>query len=311
MPTIEKIYKSFSITKQQGKNTSIVLEISDNQKVRTWSFRDNHSFGVFFPIDNKIDTNINESFAGVTLHIEHIRIDGTDSYNALCLSSRAEETRKQFASVCFDFVREDNRVKIMKDPFGWWESWKKLLGNYQKTNAPYSLIGEMIVADWLLQNGHKVSWNNKETPSTIDIISQTDKSGHEVKTTASRYGNIIHMSGQFQITSNPGKTYLYFLRFEELDSGVITIDRIRDELISHGYDESLIDEKLEASPFKKGKKDRLIKYNLLEFKRFLVDEDFPLLTDDAFSDDLPNGIIHIEYDIDLSNLPFETIEYHL
>ena len=310
MPNVETIYKSFSITKERFENKMIAWEISDNPLCRTWSFRDNHFFGVLFPVSDRINSEINESFAGVDFYIARYNIDGYAD-NMLCLTSRTEETRKQFASVCFDFTREDSRDKIIANPFEWWESWKQLLGNYQKSNTPYSLIGEMVVVDWLLRNGHKPSWNSKSTPSTIDIISLDDSIGHEVKTTSIRYGNIIHMSGQFQISSNPGKTYLYFLRFEELDSGVYTIDQMRKQLISHGYGKDILDEKLEKSPFRKGKRDRLRKYNLLEFKRFIVDDKFPLITDSCFSNGFPNGIIHLEYDVDLSNIPYEEIDYSM
>ena len=86
---------------------------------------------------------------------------------------------------------------------------------------------------------------------------------------------------------------------------------MRKQLISHGYGKDILDEKLEKSPFRKGKRDRLRKYNLLEFKRFLVDDKFPLITDSCFSSGFPNGIIHLEYDVDLSNIPYEEIDYSM
>jgi hypothetical protein len=80
---------------------------------------------------------------------------------------------------------------------------------------------------------------------------------------------------------------------------------MKSKLISIGYDESLIESQLEQRGFMPGNSIRDKKYNLLEKRKYDVDDNFPRIVESSFKNDVyPKNIIKILYTIDLEGLDY-------
>ena len=97
--------------------------------------------------------------------------------------------------------------------------------------------------------------------------------------------------------------YLVFCTFELAESQGISINSIVDDLKNLGFNIASINEALERKGFGIGKSVRKKKFLLHSMYRYVVDDDFPRITEASFVDNvLPRGIIDISYTVDLSGL---------
>ena len=86
----------------------------------------------------------------------------------------------------------------------------------------------------------------------------------------------------------------------------VSIDDIKDLLISHGYDGSKLERQIEKAGFEFGAVARKDRYKVLETRKYLVDKDFPKITNESFKGDMfPKAVVKITYEIDLEGIKYE------
>lgn len=293
----------------------LFAEVKDNNAVNidviggvfpAWVIRYNGWYGVGIPNINNLV--ISERFSNVRLWNQVLIIDGSQ-FDLLILSSEVEYLRHEFASICAEFsepgVNGNERKGITDAPFLWWEKWKTLLGNSVHNKAAYSVLGELLVYKYLLENSENPIWAaiNK---STHDI--ETENDNYEVKSTIKRYETTVTISSQYQLKVPEHGLNLCFCRFEEAMSGV-SIEDVLCELGSRGVDVEKLNKSLEKIGYEEGTSSRYTKYKILEMREYKVNEQFPLITCNSFKESkLPDRVIKFTYEIDLNGLDYSTIQ---
>lgn len=249
-----------------------------------------------------------EDFAQISIStIFDAEIDGK-KMNLLMLTLKKDMSRDKFANLCTNFCdpgeNGNKRAEITNSPEEWWRSWKELIGNKSKTSEPYSVLGEMIAVEYLLERGYSPSWTGVQG-NTHDI--ELKDSFYEIKSTLHRYGTSISINSIFQLEKANKELYLIFCRFEESEKGR-SIEDVFHSLIDKGYSESELEEILYKKNLERGRTARYQAYNLLEMKKYIVDHNFPRITHSSFKEDrLPKGIVSITYEVSLEGLNYENL----
>ena len=297
--------------------TSILKQIKDNfnrgffercmqltvlpKNYFAWTLKGENWVGVAVPIDNY--RPFSEKFSNVTIKTEKDVLINNIPYDILLLKCTDMTVRDEFAVLCCYFVDPgtDGRLRseLVKAPEEWWGNWKKLLGNVAKNDSPYSVLGELLMLERLLSEGIQPVWTGKDH-ATHDI--ETDNCSIEVKSTTLRYGYEVTISSIYQMKKALKPLYLIFTRFEESRLGRSINDVVKSLLIQ-GYDEESLELSLKQMGLEKGRTARDIKYKVIEWKRYCVDDSFPCITEKSFKNDrLPNNITRFTYTIDLSGI---------
>jgi len=215
-----------------------------------------------------------------------------------------------FASVCENFVEPgengSNRRTVTESIQEWCDKWKDLLGNANREKPAYTVLGELFIYRWLLQQGIKPEWTGRAC-NRLDFT--TENGSWEVKSTIVHTDLQITISSQKQLLSMPGcPLNLMFCRLEENPQGESINDMVQ-ALVELGVDRDSLEEDLTGLGLRKGVFDRNQRFALVELRRYPVDDRFPKLTDDSFvGGKLPDGIVKVDYVVDLANLEYETIE---
>lgn len=267
-----------------------------------WVIRLNDEFGVAVPY---IGNPINENFANAKIY-DTVLVLGGQQTHCLLLTSEIEETRNEFSAFCVDFINPGEngslREELLRDPFKWWSKWKNLIGNTIVNKRPYAVLGELITYYYLIGKGVNPIWKGPNGASS-DIVD--DFCNNEVKSTLKRYDKIVTISGQFQL--NAENLFLYFCRFEKSEHG-ISINNMVDKLVIVRQDRRYIDRLLKKLGYGIGNSAREQKFVLHEMLKYPIDCSFPKITPDSFvGGRIPNGIVHIKYDVDLENLKADVI----
>jgi hypothetical protein len=260
-------------------------------------------YGVAIPVDNKME--IAENFNSCKFRTGLLSIGGVPS-NYLMLISAFEEYRYEFASLCTELLNPGengkDRKALLDNPLNWWKRWKELVGNGIKERAVYSVIAEMYVLEHKLKSDPSAEWTATRMGSRD--IECNGESG-EVKSTCKRYGAEINISGQHQL-EHKKPLYLYFIRMEESLEG-ISVNDMKKRLVNAGYDSGKLEIELQHQGFERGASVRDRKYRILEKRKYVVDESFPYITKESFKNNqLPSGISHIIYTVDLDAVSYTT-----
>lgn len=272
---------------------------SDN---KAFVIRETDRYGVGLICDD--DLEVNEKFANCRLETKKILLEGHVWENYLIFSCIFEEYRNEFAIIAGDFVEpgENNtkRQEILRYPLKWWEKWKNLIGNGIVNKEVYSVIGEMLIFEKIYKKNRMAKWTGGHF-GTYDI--ETKNGGYEVKSTLKKYESTISVSSQYQLTKKK-PLELHFCRFEKSEHGY-SINDLSEKLINLGYDSIALENQLNKLGLEKGTSSRKEKYNLLEWRIYTVDENFPCITMDSFKNgELPHGIIKIVYTVDLEGINY-------
>lgn len=262
-----------------------------------WIIKQNKWYGVGIPYPK--DKKVSEKFSSVKLWSDTLIIGQTE-LNLLILSSSLEQLRYEFASICAHFADPgklgEYRRELINNPTEWWTKWKLLLGNAVSDKKTYSIIGEMLTLEKLIDSGEKPVWSATKR-ATHDI--ELESSCFEVKSTLSRQEMIVTISSQFQLQQSNYNTWLVFCRFEPTNLGV-SVDDLVDRLAAKGMSRIELNEALENMGLEEGSSARSEKYKLLEMKKFLIDENFPIIDPNLYSGN--TRIKKITYQIDLQGL---------
>lgn len=298
MDVIEEIRRGMANLDDSGRMLPIT---SLPLAAPAWVFREDASFGVAVELnDGRL---FSEGFAGARMATAERMVDGVPR-RLLRLESSIPSLRNEFAVVCAQMVDPGDdgaaRAALLADPTEWWQRWRHLLGNALTTQTSHATLAELLAFERLLANGEQVTWLGP-LGGTVDLV--TPAAGFEVKSTVSRYDSRIHVSGQFQLAmADTGRLSLVHYRFEPTPSGE-SVDDVCRRLVAAGVASDLLEGLLMRCGLEAGCSARSEAFALLESRLYAVDEAFPRIVPSSFaSGALPNGVVHIEYQVDLAGL---------
>lgn len=272
-----------------------------------WVLKSDEGYGVAVPFDDFIP--ISEHFSNARIWSTKKILDGNEKA-LLMLTSTEESLRNEFASVCAQFVDPGKdgteREWLCKDPYQWWGRWKRLLGNAIKENPSYSVLGELLIYEKLLNDGRGPVWRGPDKASH-DV--ETVQASYEVKSSIGRYSTYVTISGQHQLQPVTGKKlFLVFCRFEESPFG-LSIDDVMQRIIVGGHDTAELESRLANLGFEPGSMARKENYYVLETRRYEIDDNFPRITAQSFVDGkIPDTVIQLTYSLDLSGISYQNWE---
>ena len=271
-----------------------------------WVFREGDRFGVAVECPGHLD--ISEGFAGAKLRTVE-RVVAGQHRRFLRLESSIEWLRNEFGLICEHMISVGSgtavRQALLTDPLVWWHRWRHLLGNAVVDKHGYDLLAELLALETLVIKGACCEWTGP-FGGVVDI--KTSASDYEVKSTISRYGTMVNISGQFQLAASSGKPLqLLHFRFEPVDKG-LSIDLVCDRLIALGVDADMLEGGLQRLGMEAGCSARKEAFNLIEARSYKVDDSFPRVTPASFIDGvMPAGVVQFEYRVDLSGLKCEQL----
>ena len=266
-------------------------------KYGAYTFRNGVEYGVAIEADVKKE--IYEEAAQITL--KTFRNLGKQY---IALSSCDEAFRNEFAKFGASFVipgiNGDNRRTLISSPVDWWNGWIGMLGNRVGTKNSYDIIAEMMALKDLFGKDNSIQWTASRA-GTHDIESPTNS--YEVKSTIKKTETNVTISSRFQLDSVK-PLELWFYRMEASEQGV-SINDIKSDLVTVGYDENLLESQLSSKGFILGNSIRDQKYTILERRKYIVDDKFPRIVESSFKNDVyPKNITKILYTIDLEGIDY-------
>lgn len=266
--------------------------------------KDNGWYGIGIDIGLE-KTEFYEKFENVKL-LTKIKYFSNSNHKMLELITNQTELMEKFSLVCFDFINKfDNEQineNIIKKANDWWNEWNKLLGNVMKSEKDYDFLGELLVLNHVIKCNPDAKYSNL---ASHDI--ETLEYSIEVKTTTEKYNSQIHINSQYQLENNTEKPLkLVLVRLEKSQIGY-SINDIIDSLKNKNYDTESI-EKIHNI----GSSSLNEKYRILEARLYNIDSSFPRITLKSLkNEELPKGIIKIEYIVDLDDIEYESINLEL
>lgn len=295
MDIIERIKDNFN--KGYFRKAMDIPELPDDYPA--WTLKENGWVGVAVPVDTYIP--FSEQFSQVKICSEANVQIGARTHNLLLLQCFTMQSRNEFALMCAQFVapgKDGNlRRELTVSPEVWWKRWKEMLGNISSDRFSYDILGELLVLERFMQAGEHPRWSGAEQ-ATHDI--ELDTYSIEVKSTTVRYGYEITVSSIYQMRPSENKPlFLDFIRFEKSAQGR-SLDDVAGNLKQLGYNEDSLESVLAKAGFEIGCVARNVRYKVIEWKRYPVDDVFPCITEASFKDDrLPPHILKIMYTLDL------------
>lgn len=267
-----------------------------------WTIKTPGKYSVAVPYDGSF--TFNEKFEEVDISTaRRVKIDD-NSYNLIMLNLYNVSMVEQFALLCDEFIKPGEngtvRNELVTQPEKWWKRWKDFIGNVSRDIETYAILGELITIEYLLIEGRpSVNWTGGKGHS--HDVEWADGS-IEVKSTADRYGYNVKISSIHQLNGGGEPLTLVFCRFESSQLGR-SVDDLAESLVSLGYDKTELEGILSGKGLQEGRTARNKKYQLLEFKAYPVNDDFPKITETSFKmDRLPKNVVRFEYTVDLTGL---------
>lgn len=298
MDILEEIRRGLANLDDSGRMLPIMTSWAT---APSWVFREDGTFGVAIELaDNRL---VAEGFAGARLVTVERLVDGVPR-RLLRLESSILALRNEFAVVCAQMVESGAdgtaRAALVADPAAWWERWRHLLGNAVTSQPTYDTLAELLTFERLLAQGEQVDWRGP-LGGTVDLV--TPVAGYEVKSTVSRYDSRIHVSGHFQLAlADTRPLSVVHFRFEPVPSGE-SINGVCRRLIDMGIAAEFLNNLLTRCGLEAGCSARNETFLVLESRMYLVDAAFPRIVSSSFLGGvLPPGVVHIEYQVDLSGL---------
>jgi len=221
------------------------------------------------------------------------------------------ELSNAFARLAADLINE--AAKSLSDPAGRCvailESWKGLFGAGSGTfgrDQAVGLIGEL----WLLGLLAAID------PAAVELWTgplggihdfRNNALAVEVKTSVRRHGRFhtVNSVDQLDIPAK-GRLALLSLQLEAVPNGPLSLTDQLAGLATAGVSAQALEKRLTELGCTPGQLLGLEneRYQMREVRFYEVDADFPRITRGDFTDgDLPNGVLSLRYDIDISGEP--------
>ncbi len=288
-------------------NGRVAVRSLENGDYRAFTYRYGGRYGVMFEVPSQTVT-IDETFSYLSLSRSSTVVNDDRNISTLELSCETPGYERPFSALAADFLNPDIRRKIIHDPYAWWKEWKELVGNVDREPQAYSVLGELMVTDFLTRTGQRPVWQGES--SVVDIVA--DCGGCEVKSSIIRNTYSVEISSQFQLDNRTDDVDLFFCIFEPTESQNTgrSIEEMASILESEGLDQETIESKLSRLGMRVGKDARRKRYRLIEMRKYRVDDGFPAITSASFKNDqAPPCITHIRYTVELSALPYKPVDY--
>ena len=312
----EDIRNKFATIKEDSSLPLDLIETNDSFVIKT-SGHIGVGFNVYY------NEPFHEKFSRIDLeYVPNILIEGSPRGILYLYTEEIDNPKErsivlnEFAKFCADFIDPGeygyNRLNISRNPREWWEAIKTIIGNSSLDSAAYPIIAELAVYCYLLKN-----YPDKEFSWTGAKKSRVDFSGEnmtiEVKASTVREKTNVTMHGQFQADEATTKTdsKLVFCRMEKIDTedSFSINDLIFVLSKKYGVNKEILEKELKSLGIMKGSSLIKEKYKFLEIRLYNMDENFPRITADKFKNNqIPKGIIDINYTISLDNLDFFDIK---
>lgn len=301
----DELRQLFNILQKQDYYIYKLQEI--NSPYDAYFIREGNWKGVGIPISNEeiSTTDFLANFENIKVCIQKKQTSNGGKICLLSLLTKKEISIDKFILLCIDFITPgkngENRDELLKNPQKWVNKWKELLGNKSESDMDYSYLGELIILNYLLENNNDIEITNQ---GSYDL--ETKDKNYEIKTTILRYTSVIEIHSQYQLkTLNNNPLELYFVRLEESKEGV-SINKILKSIENKNYKnvDKILKRIKEISSESREKN-----YNILEIRKYDVDNEFPKITIDSFKNNsIPKNIINIKYIIDLEGIKYENIQ---
>lgn len=307
-----KLYDDIRMQLAGIKNNNSVLLGDLPADYPAWIVKNNDRIGIMIPC--KMNEAFNNSFADIKIvYYPEVTIDG-EKQSVLFLYKKLIDTSLHaiidtLSMICTDFAYPGpdgrKRHEIIDNPIQWWKNWKNLMGNKKSDTPSYSVLAELLTYKWLLKCGYSPVWTGKNK-TRIDFDCGAEQ--YEVKSTVQKYSNQISINGQFQMKQKTyDNLYMVFFRMERTQEG-ITIDSVVNDLVYLGADKTELENHLFGLDLPAGNIYRREQYSLLEVRKLPINDKFPCIVPESFKDNkIPEGILSIHYDVDISNLKYENI----
>lgn len=279
-------------------NTGTKRSVNIEKCQDSYAFKNTKEYGVYLKYDGEVF--IDEKFNSIKLYSASV-----EERNVLILSCNNFNLMSTFLNIVYDFINIDNRSGILRNPYIWFENWKEIIGNYKKDLMVYDIIGELKCFILLHSKYGKVAWSAIHM-GTHDL--ESNGMAFEVKTTVNKTINQITISSSQQLScDNSNELYLLFVKVEKSENGY-SIDDLMNEIKSLGVDTLQMEEYLNERGYSEGKKERYCKYIVRNIFKYFIDDTFPKITEKQFKyEKIPDGIVSINYVVDLSNINYEDI----
>lgn len=297
MSLLNEIREHFSFLTTNGVRKIVTDDVD------AWTIIQPEFFGVMIKNINEVD--VFEKFTNIKIYNETISLENILT-PVIILCSDIPATKREFATVCNQFVElgidNDNRDLIQRNPFDWIEKWKNLLGNTLKKKKVYDVVAELLVVEHLYLQGIKPYWSGSDM-GIRDI--ETDEFILDVKASLQRNETSITISSQYQLVEDK-PLFIYFCRMENTKTIGESINSITERLRANNIDTTEMETKLLQMGYHIRSEDRNLRFNILEQKKYEVDEDFPAIVPNSFvGGKIPELILKIQYTVSLNGVRSE------
>ncbi len=296
---IKRIFNVLELESESESESSLTDDFNEKYVFEFW--KRGKSYSIKIPIKNDsteiVDLTINDGL----FYTKNESIGSDVFLNVTVLNTAYRDFYIMIISdLVFRCFETNYNINAIIERYQSWREFIKLI-NVPKTDI--GLWGELKFLDFILVNGvsNIQSWTGPEF-STHDF--KIKNRFFEIKTTSNKYKNLISINGMLQLNSNE-ETGLCFMRIEKDNTSGESlkdlITKISNKLNS--LDQALFENKW--SRFSKIINSSTDKYNLVVNQIYIVDENFPKISQNSFKNDrVPKGISYISYTVDLSNLEY-------
>lgn len=304
MTLCDEIRNCFSFLDSVNTDNKIIPIDSLPSEYSAFAIRDKDGFAVAIPFDRNVE--FLENYHGATLEVVTNNINGI-SANLLKLSTLRISLRNEFAVICAEFITPGEngelRKELLNNPKGWWEKWKELFGNSISEKKTYSVIAELLILSKMYENDKTLVWAGPDAGSH-DI--EGYNCSYEVKSSIKRYGIEVAIAGQFQLKKNK-PLFLIYCKMEKSKEGISINDMVK-KLSSQGFNrDDLLIKITKLGIINTSERNK--KYKIHEIRKFVVDDNFPQITDKSFvAGKTPDRIKQVQYTIELNDYPCEVIK---
>lgn len=236
--------------------------------------------------------------------------------NYLTLTVNTDETdlgdalkREAFVNMLLFFVSDqnDNRLRLLENPWAWAEKVIEMRGDKKSVSAPYPYLAELHVVENLVEaglmtdiereyRGPDAGRHDIELPGmSLEVKSHLHASGDD------KDGELV-ISSETQLSPTCDKPlYVVYCRMEEM--GDMTLET---EAAKFPQDRVTILQKIRKSGFVEGDFAWRRPYHLQrEPQVYQITPSFPKITPSQFVGGVfPSGVTKLEYHVSLQNIPY-------
>ena len=168
------------------------------------------------------------------------------------------------------------------------------------------LFGELLFVRTMAECGNlAMKWWTGPKKGRYDIYKNSI--AIEVKTTTARNGRFVEIHGVEQLVAPPeGELYLAFVRLETSDLAGESLPELIDSIIEKGIERHEFLDLLAAVGYDTNSSEEYARYRFVvkENRIYRVTDGFPRILPESFSSQMvPQGIVWIRYQIDLTTEP--------